>query len=165
MEADGTMSSQTCCICLEEFDVKDVCFKTVKCKHQAHENCVLRLWNTGIYNCPICRTPFSDDVKSDQTLKRYAKMLKSGLQNNAVRQRMIVDGISEDKINSFFTGGASESVHINEDIIATNIAPNFDKYRKLLRVGTEERAVRQIMANDNISNDTVELFLRSVFDA
>ena len=75
------------------------------------------------------------------------------------------NSISEDKINSFFTGGASESVHVNEDIIATNIAPNFDKYRKLLGVGIEERAVRQIMANDNISNDTIELFLRSVFDA
>lgn len=158
------MASCTCCICLEEFDASEEHFLSGKCEHAAHLHCVKRLWDAGIYTCPICRASFGDDVKTDQTLKRYFKMLKSGLQNSAVRQRMIVDGVSAEKINSFFTGGVSESVHTNEDIIATNIVPNFDKYKKLLGVGMEERAVRQIMSNDDISNSSIELFFKSVYD-
>ncbi len=158
------MTSSTCCICLEEFESSEEHFLSVKCEHTAHLHCVKRLWDSGIYICPICRAPFGDDVKSDQTLRRYVKMLKSGLPNNAVRQRMIVDGISAEKINSFFTGGVSESVLSNGDIAATNIVPNFDKYKKLLGVGIEERAVRQKMSNDNISESNIELFFKSLYD-
>ena len=153
-----------CCICLEEFDLSEEHFVSGKCEHTAHLHCVKRLWDSGIYICPICRAPFGDEVKTDQTLTRYVKMLKSGLPNSAVRQRMIVDGVSAEKINSFFTGGASESIHSNEDITATNIVPNFDKYKKLLGVGIEERAVRQIMSKDNISKSSIESFFKSLYD-
>lgn len=186
-----TKEKLTCPICLEEFDESSSSSSSSivndssnnqenkmfqgRCGHILHAHCIHDSMRIGIYTCPICRQPFGEISTSsnelpqpDKRLIRYTRMLKSNLPPAAVRQRMIVDGISPIEIDSFFTGGVSLSVQSTEDLQAiptSNLtAITEEKYRKMLRIGMDVEIVKQKMIMDGCLNDEIEVFIMNYFN-
>lgn len=155
---------EKCPICLENIETtNNATLFAGKCGHTAHSQCVGSLMRFGNYTCPVCREPFGEvEAENGKNLQRYQKMLKSGLKPATVRQRMSVDGIPAATIDSFFTGGASLQV-IQHDEPEPEAFLDVEKYKKLLKVGLDEQAVRQRMTNDKISNVATDSFFESLY--
>jgi hypothetical protein len=99
-------------------------------------------------------------------LDRYIRMLKSNLPPAVVRQRMVVDNIPASTIDAFFTGGVSREVMTAEEIAAEGnnarlkAIANLDTYRRQLKVGVDEGAVRQKMAAAGIAQSDIDDFFQ-----
>lgn len=155
-----------CPICLEGIVLRlplgDDVFQG-RCGHAAHIECLRAAVRQGSYNCPNCRCPFGEvPVVVEQSLLKYAKMLKTGIAQAAVRQRMISDNISLAAIDSFFTGGASVASQTEKEIIEirTKQRAACEKYTKMLALGMNEGAVKQKMRAAGISDDIINEFFK-----
>ncbi|RLN91148.1 hypothetical protein BBJ28_00020992 [Nothophytophthora sp. Chile5] len=98
------------------------------------------------------------DVKlqDDPTYAKFFKMLKMGLPEGAVRQKMKTEGVDEraldlggDALLSELTGRAND-VKLQDD-------PTYAKYFKMLKMGLPEGAVRQKMLTENVDPRALEL--------
>jgi hypothetical protein len=181
----GEQTSDRCVICLESFEAsnKAVCEDNSeakhisRCGHATHKHCLHSSIRSGNYTCPVCRQPLGDTPLSDagivkgdgapmdKAMMRYANMLRSKLPVAAVRQRMVVDGVSPAAIDAFFTGGMSQEVISAEDDISANIILNVDlaQYRKMLRLGLCEAAVRQKLVTAGVPEHQAEDVLLQLY--
>lgn len=155
--------ASNCPICLEVLELTDIdSIHTSRCGHTAHTRCLGTLMRSGMYTCPVCRNSFGEvEIETDRKLQRYSKMLRSGLRPEVVRQRMTVDGIPSATIDSFFTGGASRQVQAEEPVMS--VVVDFEKYKKMIRVGLDEVAVGQRMRNDLVEEAAIQKFFDSLY--
>ena len=159
-DPNSTLSS-LCPICLEELSEGSAA--STRCGHRAHAACLRTCMRTGMYLCPLCRMPFGDvpvDADAGSKLARYSRMLRSGLAQAVVRQRMVVDGVPPAAIDAFFTGGASIAVQNEDDTVVPRAAQavNLEKFDKMLRMGLDVGAVQQKMGAAGVTPAAIEAF-------
>lgn len=159
------IDNSICSICLETIiDNDNDSSQRNRCSHIFHGACLKASIRNGNYNCPLCRQKIGEiSLQQDKVLLRYAKMVKVGMSQEVIKQRMIVDGIHDNIINDFFTGGYYRSNFINEDEekeekSRNNEKINFDKYSKMLKMNINDEAVRIRMKSDNIPSNIIDQF-------
>ncbi|POM57933.1 Formin-2 domain containing hypothetical protein, partial [Phytophthora palmivora] len=104
-------------------------------------------------------------LKDHEVYAKYFKMLKMGLPEGAVRQKMKVDGVDERALD--LGGGASFSklpkparkMEIIASVSEVKLKddPKYAKYFKMLQMGLPEGAVRQKMKADGVDERALEL--------
>ena len=93
---------------------------------------------------------------SDPRFEKYAKMKKM-LPEGAVRQKMKVDGFSEDEIDAFFSGSPVAAAAAPTPPAPPAEDERFAKYAKMKKM-LPEGAVRQKMKVDGFSEDEIDAF-------
>ncbi|KAL3671183.1 hypothetical protein V7S43_004364 [Phytophthora oleae] len=98
------------------------------------------------------------DVKlqDDPTYSKYFKMLKMGLPEGAVRQKMKTEGIDERALDLGGDALVSELITPKNDVKLQD-DPVYSKYFKMLKMGLPEGAVKQKMATENVDVRALEL--------
>ena len=137
---------------------------TLRCGHRTHTSCLQPQLKAGLYQCPLCRQDLGviNLTTQEKKLQRYVKMLQSQHPVAVVRQRMVVDGIPPSEIDAFFTGGASQDIHINSsstDETQSEVKVDLSKYQKMYSMGMNELAIRQKMQVDRIPTSIIEQFI------
>ncbi|EGZ07092.1 hypothetical protein PHYSODRAFT_565908 [Phytophthora sojae] len=99
-----------------------------------------------------------NDVKlqDDPTYAKYFKMLKMGLPEGAVRQKMKTEGVDERALDLGGDAFVSELTPSNNDVKLQD-DPVYSKYFKMLKMGLPEGAVKQKMVTENADVRALEL--------
>lgn len=95
-------------------------------------------------------------LQDDPTYAKYFKMLKMGLPEGAVRQKMKTDGVNERALD---LGGEALVSELNPPGSDGKLQddPVYSKYFKMLKMGLPEGAVRQKMMQDDVNVRALEL--------
>jgi hypothetical protein len=59
------LKQETCCICLDLFELNDKNIRQLKCSHCFHENCMNDLLSSSHHLCPLCKVAFYDKGKKN----------------------------------------------------------------------------------------------------
>ncbi|KAK1942151.1 Formin-like protein 13 [Phytophthora citrophthora] len=102
--------------------------------------------------------PVGGDVKlqDDPTYSKYFKMLKMGLPQGAVRQKMKTEGVDERALDLGGDAYISELIAMNNDVKLQD-DPVYSKYFKMLKMGLPEGAVKHKMVTENVDVRALEL--------
>ncbi|RQM13160.1 hypothetical protein DD237_007334 [Peronospora effusa] len=95
-------------------------------------------------------------LQDDPTYARFFRMLKMGLREEAVRRKMIAEGIDERALDLGGDALVSALIAPRKDVKLQD-DPVYAKYFKMLKMGLPEGAVRQKMAIENIDVRALEL--------
>ncbi|KAG6970314.1 hypothetical protein JG688_00004915 [Phytophthora aleatoria] len=95
-------------------------------------------------------------LQDDPTYAKYFKMLKMGLPEGAVRQKMKTEGVDERALDLGGDALVSELTAQNNDVKLQD-DPVYSKYFKMLKMGLPEGAVRQKMATESVDVRALEL--------
>lgn len=159
-----------CPICLDGFEPQDDEKYDSRCGHSVHRHCLQISLRAGNFNCSICRLPLGDvqTALSQPHLQRYVKMLQQQLPISAVRQRMQADGLSSHAIEEFFTGGASSHVaracsQAQDEQLDSSPVMCTKKFEVMIKVGLDERVVKQKMGLAGFSQVGIDAFCNKYF--
>ncbi|KAE9010230.1 hypothetical protein PR003_g15269 [Phytophthora rubi] len=99
-----------------------------------------------------------NDIKlqDDPTYAKYFKMLKMGLPEGAVRQKMKSEGVDERALDLGGDALVSE-LTLSKDDVKLQDDPVYSKYFKMLKMGLPEGAVKQKMLTENADVRALEL--------
>ncbi|KAG7382209.1 hypothetical protein PHYPSEUDO_005137 [Phytophthora pseudosyringae] len=95
-------------------------------------------------------------LQDDPSYAKYFKMLKMGLQEGAVRQKMKTDGIDERALD---LGGEALVSELTAPKNGAKLQddPVYSKYFKMLKMGLPKGAVKQKMLSENVDVRALEL--------
>jgi hypothetical protein len=110
-------------------------------------------------------TKTTDDIPAH--LKKYQIMMKSGVPQNAVKQKMTLEGVSADEISrvvgsgpvtaSVSTSVSSQNKTTETSTAATSIPAHLKKYQIMMKSGVPPNAVKQKMSLEGVSADDINL--------
>ncbi|KAG6578254.1 formin-homology 2 domain-containing protein [Phytophthora cinnamomi] len=95
-------------------------------------------------------------LQDDPTYAKYFKMLKMGLPEGAVRQKMKSEGVDEHALDLGGDALVSELTSSQNDVKLQD-DPVYSKYFKMLKMGLPEGAVKQKMVTENADVRALEL--------
>ncbi|GMF13912.1 unnamed protein product [Phytophthora lilii] len=95
-------------------------------------------------------------LQDDPTYAKYFKMLKMGLREGAVRQKMKSEGVDERALDLGGDALVSELTEPQKDVKLQD-DPIYSKYFKMLKMGLPEGAVRHKMLTENADVRALEL--------
>jgi hypothetical protein len=97
---------------------------------------------------------------ADPKFEKYIQM-KRLLPEHAVRQKMMLEGFTEEQISAFFTGVYTSMLNKSGDsgevpVTAAVSDPKYEKYNKMKAQGLPEGAIRQKMSMDGLNAEETE---------
>ncbi|EGZ05359.1 hypothetical protein PHYSODRAFT_342502 [Phytophthora sojae] len=95
-------------------------------------------------------------LQDNPTYAKYFKMLKTGLPEGAVRQKMKTEGVDERALDLVGDAFVSELISSNNDVKLQD-DPVYSKYFKMLKMGLPEGAVKQKMVKENADVRALDL--------
>lgn len=111
----------------------------------------------------------SSSMENTNRFAKFLKMKSSGIPEGAIRQKMTLEGFSQNEIEDFFAGKFESSAPSTESSDSSRAPPSaqnalmnamkFAKYEKMQKSGVPEAAIRQKMLVDGLTEEDCNSFL------
>ncbi len=100
--------------------------------------------------------------EDENVLAKYKKMMKMGIPPGAVRHSMVKDDVSSSLIDALFGSSSSEPAKTKKAIeLNDDEKKKAELYKKMLKMGLPEDAVRHKMTMDNASKDLINVIFNN----